>query len=428
MINPNLKPLSWLCIGLFYICLVSTAAPAQMVAFDDEFNLQLGAVLEVEAPGILDNDLLHEESAPEMGATAVLVTDVLHGDLQMLADGSFTYYPDDSFDGLDSFTYAVVFEQYSDEATVYFSACSSGPDVFFCWKETSWLAKAAEYGYFARTESFEDEAAFEAVHYPNTTPVVYNMGIGWSTNHPDEPAGNGLSVASGPARTGMWSILDPMHGIAEGSTGMCDVDNPPETCLYHDGFTGVLQEGQPPLVGVGGYINGTIGASMDLIIDGTTQYPGGFVFGHQFFGVVDSRPEGFTQFSFEEQNGKIGQPFFVFGDDFTFLSTEAPITSAPQPESQFLFAGAGPNPASGNTTWRFTLPTAGITDLSIFDTRGRLVRQLSSGPAHAGAHAVAWNSRDDQDQPVAAGTYFGKLRVNIGGLSSVQVRKIVILH
>ena len=428
MKSPSFHSSAKLVLAGLVVALMAAPASAQMVAADDFFSLQLGEVLTVEAPGILDNDLLHEESAPEMGAFAVLVTDALHGNLEMLDDGSFTYYPDASFDGFDSFTYAVVFEQYSDEATVYFSACSNGPDVFFCWNENAWLAKAAEYGYFARTESFEDEAAFESVHWPNTAPIVYNMGVGWTTNHPDQPVGNGVSVASGPARTGLWSILDPMHGYAEGSAGMCDVDNPPETCLYHDGFTGEVQAGQPPLVGVGGYIDATYGASMDIIIDGTTQYPGGFVFGYQFFGVVDSRPEGFTRFSFEEQNGKIGQPFYVFGDDFTFLSAEAPITAAPQHKTQFLFAGAGPNPASGHTTWRFTLPSAGNTDLAIYDTRGRLVRQLSSAQVDAGEHAVAWNSRDDMGRSVSAGTYFGKLRVEMGGQSSVQVRKIIILH
>ena len=412
---------------LFIFLLPNTGLP-QMVASDDAFNLQLGTALEVEAPGILDNDLFNDESAPESGAFAVLVTDVLHGNLEMLDDGSFTYFPDESFDGFDSFTYAVILDTYSDEATVFFSACTSGPDVFFCWKEAAWLAKAAQYGYFARTESFEDEAAFESVHWPNNAPVVTNMGISWTTNHPDQPIGNGVSVSSGPARTGQWAILDPMHGYAEGTPVQCDVDNPPATCRHHDGFSGELAPGQPPLVGVGGYIEGTYGASMDIIIDGSDQYAGGFVFGYQFFGVIDARPEGFTHFSFEEQNGKIGQPFFVAGDDFTFLTTEAPVSAASTQPALFLFAGAGPNPASGNSLWRFTLPAAGSFALDIYDTRGRLVRHLGSGHADAGQQAISWNSHDYLGRQVSAGTYFGQLKVSIGQRSSVQVRKLIVLH
>ncbi len=422
------KKLVWVLAIAVSLCMGSISASGQMVAHDDVFSLQLGEVLEVESPGILDNDLLNDESAPESGAFAVLITDAQHGDLEMFDDGSFSYYPNESFDGFDSFVYASVMGPYSDEATVYFSACTSGPDVFFCWKEAAWLAKAAEYGYFSRTESFEDEAAFESAHYPNMVPVVYNMGIGWSTNHPDMPEGNGVSVSSGPARTGSWAILDPFHGYAQGTPGQCDVDNPPSTCLYNDGFTGTVQAGQPPLVGVGGYVEGTHGASVDIIIDDTMAYPGGFVFGYQFFGVVDRRPAGFTRFSFEEQNGKIGQPFYIFGDDFTFLATEEQVSAVPLEKAQFLFAGAGPNPANGNTTWRFALPAAGSINLAIYDTRGRLIRQLKSGVAEAGDHAVAWNSRDDRGRTVAAGTYFGKLRVDIAGHSSAQVRKIIILH
>jgi len=79
----------------------------------------------------------------------------------MLDDGSFTYYP----------------------------------DVFFCWKEAAWLAKAAEYGYFARTESFEDEVAFEDAHYPNMVPVVGSSSIPFMDMPKDHP----VSV--------MWTIL-----------------------------------------------------------------------------------------------------------------------------------------------------------------------------------------------------------------------------
>ncbi|MCP4293263.1 MAG: hypothetical protein GY780_15675 [bacterium] len=409
--------------------LLSSAASAQMEAADDLFSLQLGEPLVVDSPGILDNDLLHEESAPESGAIAVLVTDVLHGNLSLSSDGSFTYYPDESFDGMDSFTYAAVLEPYSDEATVFFSACSSGPDVFYCWKETAWLAKAAEYGYFARTESFEDEAAFEDAHYPNTVPVVTNMGIGWSANHPDIPEGNGVRVAeSGSARTGQWIIFDPLHGYAEGTPSLCDVDNPPDLCRHHDGFTGEVSPGLPPLVGVGGYLEGTYGASVDIIIDDTDIYSGGWVYQYQFLGVIDRRTSGFRKFSFEEQNGKIGQEFFVFGDDFTFLTVDEPVSAAPAQPTRFYFAGAGPNPASGSTTWRFSLPAAGNTDLGIYDARGLLVRQLNNGPMDAGEHAIFWNSRDGRGRTVAAGTYFGKLKVEMGGQSSMQVRKIVILH
>ena len=75
-------------------------APA---ASDDSFQLEEDQVLEVSAPGVLENDS-DTEGQP---LTAVLVSDVSHGSLILNEDGSFTYTPDLDYNGLDSFTYQV---------------------------------------------------------------------------------------------------------------------------------------------------------------------------------------------------------------------------------------------------------------------------------------------------------------------------------
>lgn len=413
---------------LMILLAASAAAQAQvMIASDDFFSVQYNQPLEVDTPGILDNDLLDGESAPEMGAVAELVTDAAHGDLGLNPDGSFTYSPGPTFEGSDSFVYAAVLDAVSDEATVFLSACEGGPDVFFCWKEGAFQSKAAELGYFSTLESFEGPA-WDPVRTPFSAPAITNFGVRWTSNHPDAPAFNPLSTTSGPPRTGMWAVYDPEHGYAEGTPAQCDVDVPPEICLYHDGFTGEVVAGAPPLVGVGGYVNGIYLANISIIIDDINVYPGGHIWDHQFFGVIDTRPTGFSRFSFEEQDGKVGQALFVWGDDFTFLTTAPPITAVPGTESRFNFAGAGPNPAGGATTWRFTLPAAATVDLAIYDVRGRLVRELGRGEKNAGEHAVGWDSRDARGRRVPAGTYFGKLKVSAGDRSGVKVRKIIILH
>ena len=46
----------------------------------------------------------------------------------------------------------------------------------------------------------------------------------------------------------------------------CDVDVPPEHCLYHDGVTGVRELGF--LHGVGAYVSGIIGANVAILLDG----------------------------------------------------------------------------------------------------------------------------------------------------------------
>jgi VCBS repeat-containing protein len=70
-------------------------------AAGDSYTTDEGTTLNVAAPGVLTND-----SDPESDPlTAVLVSDVSNGTLNLAADGSFTYTPAPGFAGTDSFTY-----------------------------------------------------------------------------------------------------------------------------------------------------------------------------------------------------------------------------------------------------------------------------------------------------------------------------------
>jgi outer membrane protein assembly factor BamB len=85
-------------------------------ALDDAYEVDEGSVLQVHAPGVLENDI-DSEGSP---LTAVLVTEPSHGDVQLSADGSFSYTPHADFTGTDSFTYrAGDGELESNEATVF---------------------------------------------------------------------------------------------------------------------------------------------------------------------------------------------------------------------------------------------------------------------------------------------------------------------
>jgi len=128
-----------------------------LTAYDDAFGIPYGVALEVEAFGVLDNDLLDGENAGEFGATAELVADVTQGTLVLSSNGAFTYSPGPTFDGADSFIYRAVFDAPSSQATVTLTACTGGPDVFVCWNESAFRAKAAEHGYSGFQEGFEDE-------------------------------------------------------------------------------------------------------------------------------------------------------------------------------------------------------------------------------------------------------------------------------
>lgn len=68
---------------------------------DDEYGVSAGQTLNVGEPGVLAND----EDADGDEMTATLDQDAANGTLDLNEDGSFSYTPNDSFTGQDTFTY-----------------------------------------------------------------------------------------------------------------------------------------------------------------------------------------------------------------------------------------------------------------------------------------------------------------------------------
>jgi len=83
-----------------------------------------------------------------------------------------------------------------------------------------------------------------------------------------------------------------------------------------------------------------------------------------------------------------------------------------------------PNPFHPSTTISYTLESAGLADLQIFDVGGRSVRTLFHGSQSAGEHAVQWDGRDDQGAEMSAGTYYYALRAG----DQVASRGMVLLR
>jgi hypothetical protein len=376
--------------GLLFLLLISASSgQAQvLVANDDSYGIPIGGPLLVEAFGVLDNDTLDGASAGESGATAVLVTDVGHGTLELSADGSFTYTPGVTFDGIDEFTYRAQFGPASAEAVVTLVACTGGPEVFTCWNESAFATKVAEAGFYTFLEGFEEATTWGTVRSPLALPSVISHGIRWESNHPDPPASNLISTTSGPARTGQWAVFDPEHGYATGTPAECDVDVPPSHCLFHDGFTGIREPGSPALHGVGGYVSGTFGANVAIAIDGGPPLANRKLgSGHEFLGVIHAGPTGFDRFEFLELDGKVGQALFIWGDDFTLVTAE-PTSTGERIDRRMHFTGAAPNPTDRSSVLRFSLGEGASVRLTIHDLQGRLVRTLVDGSRGAGAHTV----------------------------------------
>ncbi|MEA1997591.1 MAG: FlgD immunoglobulin-like domain containing protein, partial [Gemmatimonadota bacterium] len=91
----------------------------------------------------------------------------------------------------------------------------------------------------------------------------------------------------------------------------------------------------------------------------------------------------------------------------------------------FSLAQNAPNPFNPATTISYTVPegSTGQVTLTVYDTRGRLVRTLVSESREAGAYSVFWDGTDEGGRRVASGLYFYRMRA--GDFS--KIRKMVLL-
>jgi hypothetical protein len=83
-----------------------------------------------------------------------------------------------------------------------------------------------------------------------------------------------------------------------------------------------------------------------------------------------------------------------------------------------------PNPFVASTDLRFALVRTEPVRLSIFDTRGRLVRVLSAGERPAGVHVLRWDGRDTSGRTVASGSYVCKLETP-SAKRSIKITRLV---
>lgn len=105
---------------IFIICLITTPGLAlaqdSLKAVNDLFQINEDDSLNVQAPGILGNDIDVDTDS----ATAVLLESPVTGELIFQPDGAFVYTPQKDYFGADSFSYKIVLDSLeSNEAIVF---------------------------------------------------------------------------------------------------------------------------------------------------------------------------------------------------------------------------------------------------------------------------------------------------------------------
>jgi hypothetical protein len=185
-------------------------------------------------------------------------------------------------------------------------------------------------------EGFENDGAWGAARSPDALPSVISQGITWTSNHP----ANEISTSGGAAYTGDWGLFSDPHG---------DQNVPNPTDFIEDGVIGSSAE---PMAAVGGWVRGTAGGSLALILDGDDAHPIGLgpVDGlHRFYGVVVDG--SFTSFELREIEGTLEDQKLIFLDDVTVALTGGSVT----PVLDGVVAGVANLPGAMGSDWHSDL-------------------------------------------------------------------------
>jgi hypothetical protein len=95
---------------------------------------------------------------------------------------------------------------------------------------------------------------------------------------------------------------------------------------------------------------------------------------------------------------------------------------AAQPLS-FRLIGNYPNPFNLSTTIQYSLPSAGLTELVIYNITGQKVCELINGRMESGKHSVEWAGRDQRGKPVSSGVYISRLKME----GKVETRRMTLV-
>ena len=123
-------------------------------------------------------------------------------------------------------------------------------------------------------------------------------------------------------------------------------------------------------------------------------------------------PEGHTAMALQGGNLVIA---YNHAQDIFVSIRELPVEEAPKKSSDVSIANF-PNPFNPVTSIDFNVPTAGFVSLSVYDTGGRLLKELVNGHRSAGRHKAEFNGGG-----LSSGVYYYRLETVAGGMVGKMV-------
>ena len=119
--------------------------------------------------------------------------------------------------------------------------------------------------------------------------------------------------------------------------------------------------------------------------------------------------------------------FFLFADHFGQPPRAKLLVMAQEliglPDDLQLHQNV-PNPFNRQTLISFLMRAPGPARVELFALTGQRVAVLSQGFRRAGSHRLHWDGRDDDDRPLASGTYLYRLVTTDGTVT----RKLTLLR
>jgi len=109
------------------VSIVILQDPNSPLAIDDEYSVDYGTVLQVDAPGVLTNDQVNREGG---SLSSVLIDSTPSGTLLLSEDGGFTFTPQAAFSGSLTFSYMAIDGPYTSNPA-FVTIIVKQPEVIF---------------------------------------------------------------------------------------------------------------------------------------------------------------------------------------------------------------------------------------------------------------------------------------------------------
>ena len=114
---------------------------------------------------------------------------------------------------------------------------------------------------------------------------------------------------------------------------------------------------------------------------------------------------------------------FAFGSGEIFKIVDASTVDVPRSYVPGLQLGLPrPNPFTQSTRIDLSVAIRAPHTIRVYDSAGRLIRQLHDGQLEAGTHAFTWDGRADNGSPAPSGVYF----LRVGAVTGESTRAVVL--